>query len=81
MSSRKVEPGYRNQSTSPKVWTPVVNPAPVFASPEETRAYQGAVATVKRLPGEDVCDYLERVNAQAKAPQGRLPYRETGEEG
>ena len=74
--------GYTDRPAERKTkWTPVVNPEPVFdGGPAEKARFEEGVRTVKRLPGEDICDWLERVVRAAGAPLGdreRVP----GEEG
>ena len=70
----------------PRVWTPVIVPKPAFDGPDETRRYQDAVVDNPRLPGEDIVEWMERLNSVARPgvlPEQRLPYvdRSPGEEG
>lgn len=83
---RRQTKGYQNQSAaaSKPALEPVPCPAhPVFANPEEKRAYEDALESVERMPGEDVNDWLARIVAQARgrALQPLLPLREPGQEG
>lgn len=58
--------GYKNLTDPKTEWIPVVNPEPVFNGFEEKARYEWAVATIKREPGEDINDWIERVNAAAQ---------------
>jgi hypothetical protein len=68
------------------VWTPVVNPDPVFDGSDEKRRYEQALADTPRAEGEDICDWLARVGAAARPigdrqlPPGDRESREPGAE-
>ena len=68
------------------MWTPVVNPRPVFNGADEKARYERAVATTRRIPGEDVNVWLERVTAAVRADESSpraagLFDRQPGEDG
>jgi hypothetical protein len=75
--------GYRNLTEPGPKWEPVQAPTPQFGSVAEVKAWQEATARNPRIPGEDICEWADRVAKEAKAITApRLPYveREPGED-
>jgi hypothetical protein len=69
--------GYERHGQDKPKWEPVVIPSPAFQGVVEQRAYQNAVEDNPRLPSEDICEYLERINMVAsETPMN--PSREAG---
>lgn len=73
MKRRPAEHSYRNQSAAPAppagkpTFEPVIIPQPVFRSPGEKRALEGAVLATERRPGEELHEWIERVARVAEA--------------
>ena len=73
--------GWSSSDSERKVWEPVQIPRPVFSSPAEKRRIEQAMVDHPRRPGEEIVDWIERVNAAAGVTalaETGLPYREPG---
>ncbi len=76
--NRKPEPGYADQSApaKPKL-EPVICPRPVFDSVGEKLAYDYAVESIPRRPGEELLDWIKRVSGAARDDTARQLELET----